>query len=220
MTDKFFKLILFFLISYTLFSQNPQEQKEVIEGYDLIKLQSIEEESAKTFYSNKNNAILLAKKRGWKLTYTDSKGSYYELMKVSKTGSPIYYKTDNISAAVSTRANFLHNGGDLGLDIEGQEMTIHVWDGGVARETHQEYNDEEEESRFSIGDGSSDLNFHAAHVMGTIISSGFDPAAKGMAPKANGVGYNWTNDEAEATSAAAAGMLVSNHSYGYSVRDD
>lgn len=220
MTDKFFKLIPFFLISYTLFSQNPQEQKKVIEGYDLIKLQSIEEESAKTFYSNKNNAILLAKKRGWKLTYTDSKGSYYELMKVSKTGSPIYYKTDNISAAVSTRANFLHNGGGLGLDIEGQEMTIHVWDGGVARETHQEYNDEEEESRFSIGDGSSDLNFHAAHVMGTIISSGFDPAAKGMAPKANGVGYNWTNDEAEATSAAAAGMLVSNHSYGYSVRDD
>ena len=62
MTDKFFKLIPFFLISYTLFSQNPQEQKEVIEGYDLIKLQSIEEESAKTFYSNKNNAILLAKR--------------------------------------------------------------------------------------------------------------------------------------------------------------
>ena len=49
--------------------------------------------------------------------------------------------------------------------------------------------------------------------MGTIISSGLNAAAKGMAPKANGIGNDWNNDESEAVSAAANGMLVSNHSY-------
>jgi hypothetical protein len=36
-----------------------------------------------------------------------------------------------------------------------------------------------------------------------------------MAPQSRVRGYMWNNDIAEATSAAANGMLLSNHSYGY-----
>ena len=55
--------------------------------------------------------------------------------------------------------------------------------------------------------------------MGTIIASGVVGLAKGMAPQAHGVGYDWNNDEAEATNEVANGMLISNHSYGYIATD-
>lgn len=98
-------------------------------------------------------------------------------------------------------------------------MTAHVWDGGVARASHQEYDGDGGTNRFSVGDGSSTLNFHAAHVTGTIMASGVQSAAKGMAPHAKAVGHDWNSDQSEAAAAAATGMLVSNHSYGYATRD-
>jgi subtilisin-like proprotein convertase family protein len=221
MNYKYFKQILFilFFTSFSIVAQNAQERQSIIKDYDLLKLNNLKEEYSLKFLTEKNRAFALAAQKGWKLKFTDAKGSYHELMGVTNEGNPLYYKTDNVDAAISTRTNFLHNDGGLGLNIEGQGMTAYVWDGGLARETHQEYDGDGGENRFSIGDGSTELNFHAAHVMGTIISSGFDPAAKGMAPKAKGIGSNWTNDLAEATEAAANGMLVSNHSYGFGADD-
>ncbi|MCG1035108.1 S8 family serine peptidase [Polaribacter sargassicola] len=207
-------LILFF-ISFSIVGQKTSEKQIIIKDYDLVKLQKLKENFSSNFLLEKDNAILIAKQKGWKISYIDSDGSYYELMKVSKDGKPLYYKTDNADAAISTRANFLHKDGGLGLDIEGQGMTAYVWDGGLARTTHQEYDGDGGEDRFSIGDGTTELNFHAAHVMGTIIASGFEPQAKGMAPQAKGIGSDWNNDLSEATAAAAEGMLLSNHSYGY-----
>ena len=211
-------LLVFLFISVSTLAQTPKEKQDIIKDYDLLKLNNLKEQFQKKFSEEKNNAILLATQKGWRIKYTEN-GSYYELMRVSEEGKPIYYKTDNVDAAISTRANFMHNGGGLGLNVEGQGMTAYVWDGGIARETHQEYDGEGGENRFSVGDGTSDLNFHAAHVMGTIIASGFDSDAKGMAPQAKGIGSDWTNDLAEATAAAAEGMLLSNHSYGFSADD-
>lgn len=94
-------------------------------------------------------------------------------------------------------------------------MTAHIWDGGLARATHQEYDGDGGNDRFTIGDESTSLHYHAAHVTGTIIAFGVDVEAKGMAPYANAVGYDWNNDEPEAVQAATNGMLVSNHSYGF-----
>ena len=203
-----------------MLAQNKQDKEKITKDYDLTKLDKLKEKYSKEFYKQKNKALLLAAQKGWKLKYTDSKGSQHELIGVTKEGKPLYYKTYNIDAAISTRANFLHNNGGLGLNIEGQGMTAYVWDFGVPRETHQEYDGDGGENRLSIGDGTTELGDHAAHVMGTIISSGFDSAAKGMAPKANGIAYSYANAAAEATSAAVDGMLISNHSYGYVVRGD
>ena len=212
--------LLFLLLSASVLSQNRLEKQQIIKKYKLKELNNLKEKYSESYYKQKNRALLLASKKDWKVNYIDARGSYYELMRVSEEGKPVYYKTLNVDAAASTRTNFLHNNGGLGLNIEGQGMTAHVWDGGVARATHQEYVEDGGESRFSVGDGSSELNFHAAHVTGTVIASGVDPLAKGMAPKASAVGYNWNNDESEVTTAAANGMLISNHSYGFATRDE
>ncbi len=203
-----------------MIAQNKQEIQQITKDYDVSKLNNLKEKYSKEFYKQKNKALILASQKGWKLTFTDSKGSHHELMGVTKEGNPIYYKTLNVDAAISTRTNFLHQDGGLGLNIEGQSMTAYVWDSGVPLETHQEYDGDGGENRVSVGDGSTSTTAHGAHVMGTIISSGFEASAKGMAPKANGIANNWSNDEAEAILAAANGMLISNHSYGYALRND
>ncbi|UAM97727.1 S8 family serine peptidase [Polaribacter litorisediminis] len=222
MNYKSFKQIflILFLISCSIVSQSKQEIEKMTKEYDLIKLDNFSEKYANDFYAEKEKALLMAAQKGWKLKYTDSKGSHYGLIGVTKQGKPLYYKTYNADAAISTRANFLHNNGGLGLNIEGQGMTAHVWDFGIPRETHQEYDGVGGENRVSVGDGTTELGDHAAHVMGTIISSGFESAAKGMAPQAKGVAYSYENDLSTATATAADGMLISNHSYGFSTRDD
>jgi hypothetical protein len=97
-------------------------------------------------------------------------------------------------------------------------MTAHVWDGGIARASHQEYDGAGGNNRFSAGDSGS-LNYHSAHVTGTIMASGVVANSKGMAPHSSVIGYDWNSDLSEATRAASNGMLVSNHSYGYATRN-
>ena len=216
MSNKTTKHLFFILclISFYTIGQSLQEKQQIAKEYNLTKLKNLKDKFATDFQIEKDKAVLLATQRGWQIKYTEN-GSYYELIKISKQGKPIYFKTDNVDAATSTRANFMHNNGGLGLNIEGQGMTAYVWDGGLARATHQEYDGAGGENRYSAGDSSTDLSFHGAHVTGTIISSGFDSDAKGMAPKATAIGHDWNSDTAEATDAAANGMLISNHSYGF-----
>jgi trimeric autotransporter adhesin len=102
-------------------------------------------------------------------------------------------------------------------------MIARVWDEGPARGTHQEFTfvntQGQTVSRYSIGDGSTFLSAHGAHVTGTIMAQGFQANAKGMAPASSVIGYDWNSDQSEAISAANNGMLLSNHSYGYGSKD-
>lgn len=205
----------FFLIFVGFgFSQTPKQTREITKNYDLEKLKELEVSFEKTFFSEQNKAIRLAKQNDWPISYTDDNGTFFKLRKVIN-GSPIYYQTFNVNAAISTRANYMHNGGGLGLDVEGQGMTAHVWDGGLGLIAHQEYDGIGGTDRYSIGDGTTALSDHSGHVAGTIMASGFQANAKGMAPQANAIGYDWSNDVSEGTVAAANGMLLSNHSYGF-----
>jgi subtilisin-like proprotein convertase family protein len=220
MTKKYARRLLLISslsLSFIGFSQTKLEQEKIKKNYDLPKLSKLSQTFKANFYKEKEKALQMARQKGWRIKYTDSNGSLYELMQVSEDGFPMYYKTDNSDAALSTRTNWLHNGGGLGLNLEGQGMTAYIWDGGLARSTHQEYDGAGGDNRFSIGDGTSTLNFHGAHVTGTIIASGVDAEAKGMAPQAKGVGHDWNNDISEMTDAVASGMLLSNHSYGFAL---
>ncbi|WP_435260989.1 GEVED domain-containing protein [Tenacibaculum sp. nBUS_03] len=220
MKHKYFKSLVvtsaFIGLSFQaqLQAQNTGEAEKIRRNYDLPKLNVMKQNFQKNASNEKQQALRLAKKNGWKIKFTTKDGRMVELQRVVD-GKPIYYTTFNVDAAKSTRTNHLHSGGTLGLNLMGQGMTAHVWDGGLARTTHQEYDGAGGNNRFSIGDGTTTRNFHAAHVTGTIISSGVQASAKGMAPHAKAVGYDWNNDISEATSAAANGMLISNHSYGY-----
>lgn len=198
-----------------LFSQNQAQILEFTRDYDKVELQRLEQVAIQKAISEKEEAIKIALENGWDITKTMPDGSYIELQKISKEGFPIYYTTFNVDAARSTRTDHLNSGGSLGLSLNGQGMVAHVWDGGIARASHQEYDGAGGTNRFSVADGSSSLNFHAAHVTGTIIASGVVANAKGMAPHSQARGYDWNSDLAEATTAAANGMLISNHSYGF-----
>ncbi|PTX64211.1 putative secreted protein (Por secretion system target) [Kordia periserrulae] len=198
----------------TSFGQTDAEKQKIVSQYDLQTLGTLENKFSTEQQQEKQRAIELARQNGWEIRTTLPDGTLIELQKVTADGQPVYYRTFNVDAARSTRTDHLNSGGSLGLNLMGQNMTAYVWDGGVARATHQEYDGPGGTNRFSTGDSGA-LNYHSAHVTGTIMASGVVPAAKGMAPHASAVGYDWNSDKAEATSAASSGMLVSNHSYGF-----
>jgi PKD repeat protein len=128
-------------------------------------------------------------------------------------GQPVFVQVDNKGAAETTGASVLSSTGEFGIDLQGEGMKIGVWDGGYNLFTHQEYGD-----RTTIGDGNEfGVNFHASHVMGTILAAGINDRARGMAPKARGVSYGFSNDLSEMTTVATTEtdfLILSNHSYG------
>ena len=136
-----------------------------------------------------------------------------ELMYVDERGFPRFYITDNLNAAVTLSTDEVWPGGSGGYSLTGSGTTLGklgIWDGGAVRTTHQEF----ATGRVTQIDGGS-THYHATHVAGTMVAKGQVAAAKGMSYEANLAAYNWTNDESEMASAAASGMNVSNHSYGY-----
>ncbi len=209
-----FKLLLIGLLPIVAFSQTIEEKQIITKDYNTNKLKELSISFKLDAELEKAKAIKLARQNNWPIRYEED-GKLMELMNISEEGKPIYFTTYNVDAAESTRANTMHNGGLLGLNVLGQNMEAHVWDGGLARSSHQEYDGAGGNNRFSIGDGTSTLHYHSAHVTGTIIASGYQANAKGMAPHANAIGYDWNSDLSEATSAANSGMLLSNHSYGW-----
>ncbi|GAB1856948.1 hypothetical protein MHTCC0001_17840 [Flavobacteriaceae bacterium MHTCC 0001] len=210
--------LLCLLFTVAVFAQTKLEVNKIKKEYNIQKLKQLEATFKQKTVSEKTKAIEFAKRNNIETKITTQDGRQLELQKVID-GKLIYYTTFNVDAAVSTRTNHLQSGGSLGLNLMGQNMTAYVWDGGVANAAHQEYDGSGGNNRFSIGDGTSSLNFHAEHVTGTIIASGVVAAAEGMAPQARAVGHDWNNDKAEAASATANGMLLSNHSYGFAFRN-
>ncbi len=211
------------LLTSTVSAQTADQALKIVQESNVTKLTELQKSYAKKAALDKKAAQKAAKENGWQVT-VKTKDGFAELQKVvldKKTGKkvPVYYATSNVAAARSTRANHLNSGGSLGLNLDGQNMTAYVWDGGHARVTHQEYDGPGGNNRVSVEDASTEggtqLNFHAAHVTGTIAASGVQANAKGMATHTKVRGYMWNNDISEATAAAANGMLLSNHSYGF-----
>ena len=219
----FTRLVLagaFLGLSLQVDAQNAQEKEKIRSSYDLQKLENLRSSFAEKNKAQKAEALRLAKINGWEEKIVLPDGRFLELQKV-ENGKPIYYSTYNVDAARSTRADHLNSGGSLGLNLNGQGMTAHVWDGGGTRTTHQEFDGAGGNNRVTIIDGST-LNgnsFHAMHVTGTIMASGVQPNAKGMAPHAQARTADWNSDLSEATSESTNGMLLSNHSYGYGFRN-
>jgi PKD repeat protein len=119
--------------------------------------------------------------------------------------------TDNVGAGRTTSTNKVWPGGTVGTSLTGviSGNRLGVWDGGAVRATHQELT-----GRVTQVDGSTSIDDHATHVAGTMIASGVQANARGMAYQANIRAYDWNNDNSEMSSAGAGGMLVTNHSYG------
>ena len=203
----------FTVFSASVFGQSPSDVREIVSHYDLNKIKEREIYFRKKAEVEKQKAITVARLNNWPLIIENENGSKSELMKLTADGYPIYYTTDNVNAARTTRTNFLHNNGGMGLNLEGQGMTVREWDGDRVRETHNAFG-----GRVTVvDDPAGTLSTHSTHVCGTMIASANPASVKGMAPQATARTFNWTSDESEALAEVQLGMLVSNHSYGVPV---
>jgi len=203
-------------------AQTEEQRKKIISNYDANKIEQIKKEFKQLQEQRNASRKTSTFPKFIKSTETGAKNTaenyfFAELQYIDNNGTPIYYQTYNSEAGKSTRTNYLQSGGELNLNLKGKDMLVGVWDAGGARSTHQEYKNASDESRYSSGDDHS-LDSHSAHVTGTIIAKGEDKKAKGMAVEAQAIGYNWTEDITEMAHEAGEGLLLSNHSYGYSTK--
>ncbi len=121
---------------------------------------------------------------------------------------PRFLKTSALEAAQTVGANQLWPGSATGLNLTGLNVNLGVWDGGHVDSSHLELT-----GRVTFGDSAS-VAEHATFVGGIMIGTGIDPLAIGMAPEATIKSFEWTSDTSEMATQAAAGMTLSNHSYG------
>lgn len=158
--------------------------------------------------AKKQQAVLGATVKGYILR-NDSDGITIELQFIDGNGFPQFYITQNANSAKTISTNKVFSGGSAGLSLDGTDITVHEWDAGSVRSSHQEFG-----SRVTNNDAAS-IHYHSTHVAGTIIASGVTTSAKGMAPAASLESHDWNYDGSEMAEEAANGMLVSNHSYGF-----
>jgi hypothetical protein len=178
-----------------------------------VSLQNLSRSYKAQQEADKAEALRLARKNNWVIRESFI-GGERELMGMTPNELPLYYVTENAAAAESVSTNQVHPGGTAGLTLDGNEMIAGEWDGGDVRTTHQEFNNTGS-SRVTDLDGSNGFSNHASHVAGTIIGGGVQAQAKGMAYDGQVDAYDWNSDDSEMAAAAANGLLISNHSYGY-----
>lgn len=200
--------ILFLSTFVNLFAQTPnlpvfRKPSEAKNNDDLIGIFKQNNEIKKSLIQQKLN--------GQAARTLTNNGGVIEAAGITQNGLILYNTTFNIGAARTISTDKVWAGGSLGLSLSGQGLTnrLGVWDGSGVLSGHQEF-----QGRASVPDGSAASVEHATHVAGTMAAFGINSNAKGGAFQAPIKSYDWTNDDAEMTSAAAAGMLISNHSYG------
>lgn len=211
-TITYFTAILLFCLSNTAQAQQGELLQKIMADTDHESLQKLTEKlNIEETQNQKRVEAFLRNKKG-PLYKTSKDGAIGKLSRVTADGFPLYYFTDNVNAAISTRTNYLNSATGMGLNLNGSGMTVHVWEVDPVDPLHQEYG-----SRVSISDGVTALgtaSYHANHVVGTIAATGINASARGMANLASVKTYNAFNDFIEMNNAAGQGMLISNHSYG------
>ncbi len=139
-----------------------------------------------------------------------------QLMYMRESGMPVYYKLFNLNAARTTRTWDVWplgvGGGFYSLDgLSTTSGELAVWDGGGVLLAHQEFGGRV----FQMDVPVVPTHPHSTHVAGTMVAGGVDPTARGMSYQAPLHAYDWFSDTVEMANAAANGLQVSNHSYGF-----
>jgi hypothetical protein len=167
-----------------------------------------------TYSASYKQAMALAASKGWQVQRRTKNGNLISLQGLNKMGFPVYLIThNNAISAATTSTNAVQPGGALGLSLSGSSTFLNnklaIWDGGSVYAAHQEFAGKSITNK----DNGSVLD-HSTHVAGTMIAKGVYAPAKGMAFNAATLqSYDFNNDITE-MSAAASGLLLSNHSYG------
>ena len=174
------------------------------------KLQALAKTLEKRDIADRAQARAFAARAGIPMRRELPNGGVLELQRIVPGKGPVFYITHNIIAAQTVSTDEVWPGGSVGLSLNGTGMTMAEWDGGAVYADHWDLAE-----RVTQVDGATEINGHSTHVAGTLIGSGiFFGDTRGMAWAANLDAYDWNSDSAEMATAAAAGQLVSNHSYG------
>ncbi|GAB4371339.1 MAG: hypothetical protein Kow0042_14030 [Calditrichia bacterium] len=164
------------------------------------------------YHRKYHEALAAAQKHNWIIKQEMPDGSTMEIQSLRYDGMPLYFITTNLNAAKTVSTYPLWPGKISGFDLSGSNVQIGLWDAGAVRSAHQELL-----GRVTQMDGVTSLNNHSTHVAGTLVATGIDSNARGMAYQAELLAYDWNNDNAEMALAASNGLLLSNHSYGLTV---
>jgi len=206
-------LLLLFLGSSGLYSQVLPQRNAVQPGTNIQELKQLAEHLQQQYQDNHRQALKLARRFHWPILKTYADGRTIALQGLDESGMPVYYTTQNNSiAAITTRTHQLYVGGSLGLQLSGNTASVSgklgMWDDGAPRLSHRELT-----GRLSQMDGTTQVQNHSTHVAGTLVASGINPGARGMAFASQLKAWNFTNDLTEMAQAAPS-LLISNHSYG------
>lgn len=206
----------FAFIVIGLFSiQVKAQQKPLVTTQNKRNLQDFSAQYNSLHLVNKQTAVALAKKFNWPLIRKSRNGDLFLLQGTDRLGFPIYLRTyNNTTAAATTQTNTVQPGGSLNLNLSGSSSYLNgklaMWDGGSVYTAHQEFAGK----TITLHDASVAVMDHSTHVAGTMIAKGVYALAKGMAFGATTLqSYDFDNDVSE-MGTAAAGLLLSNHSYG------
>ncbi|AMR34375.1 hypothetical protein A0256_24425 [Mucilaginibacter sp. PAMC 26640] len=189
-------------------------QKPLVDAAKKQTLDRMAIQADQSFTTGQQKAVEMAKSRGWSLRTKTRSGNLRVLQGINSSGFPVYLVThNNTIAAATTGTNAVQPNGALGLNLSGGSTfllnKLALWDGGSVYNAHQEFAGKTVASK----DGASVLD-HTTHVAGTLVAKGVYGPAKGMAFNATTLpSWDFNNDVSE-MSAAASGLLLSNHSYG------
>ncbi len=191
-----------------------QQSFKAVKGTNEAASQKVAAEISRKQEANYKKSLELAQKHGWVLKQSFKDGSSMALKGVDERGMPLYDITySNAAAAATTATSPLWPGGSSGLNLSGSSPAlagkIGVFDEPVLL-THQEL-----AGRVIQVDGPLNPGSHGTHVSGTMIASGINPLAKGMAFGAQLLrAWNFQGPATTNMATHAASLLVSNHSYG------
>jgi len=176
-----------------------------------VKLKALQQRLLQQGKADQAAAAALARKLGISSRRELPNGKVLELQRINAAGRPIFYISNNLSAADTVSTDEVWNNNGANLHLTGTGMTIAEWDAGAVEVEHPDL-----WPRATQIDVPSELSGHSTHVAGTLIGSGSSLylQARGMAYEATLQAYDWNLDSQEMVAAALGGMLVSNHSYG------
>lgn len=204
-------LSLCLFVSSIVFAQTVEQRKVIADSYDQELLEQLAIEYTRTFKEDFQAAKAYAAANGIPVYKETENGGTAVLIKVEEDGSLHYLSTYNREAGLTVRAQRLYPGpSPLDLELEGEGIVIGIWD-GLPLIGHELF-----ENRIELLENGTPST-HGTHVAGTMIGSATPEGgnARGMAPKASLLAsFFQTNAFGEMTVQAAAGLILSNHSYG------
>ena len=188
-------------------AQTKEERIKITADYDIERFEELQREFQSQNKARQDRISRIANKKGWAKSIKDDLNTsvLYDII----DGKPVYITTDNIISVLMQGADALHKDGSLGINIEGQNMEVGIWDGGLVLPTHEAL-----QGRVIEGQPLPTSDSHGTHVGGTIISNAPNLNARGIAPQASLISYDFDNDLSEMVPEAFGGLLLSNHSYG------